>query len=180
MTPLNEPLGLKRGEARVVPWDARWPALFEHAAQELTDSLGASIIAVHHVGSTSIHGLCAKPIIDILVSIADVDAVPPLLPRIESLGYEFRPDKEIPERRYFRRPPGGELRTHHLSFAEPESRHHRVTIAFRDALRGDTRLAAEYARLKEELARKFPRDRASYIEGKTGFVLRVLADTGVK
>jgi GrpB-like predicted nucleotidyltransferase (UPF0157 family) len=153
--------------------------LFENAAEELVDRLGSSIIAVHHVGSTSVPGLCAKPIIDILVSIAKIESVPPLLPKMEALGYEFRPDNEIPERRYFRRRRGGDLRTHHLSFAEPGSRHHRVTIAFRDALRGSTHLSAEYAQLKEGLARKFPRDREAYIDGKTEFVLRVLASCGL-
>jgi GrpB-like predicted nucleotidyltransferase (UPF0157 family) len=179
MTSSGEPLGLKRGQAIVVPWDDRWPALFDVAAKGLTDSLGDSIIAVHHVGSTSVPGLCAKPILDILVSIADIESVPPLLPRLERLGYEFRPDEEIPDRRYFRRPPGGDIRTHHLSFAEPSSRHYRVTIAFRDALRGSAALASEYARLKEGLAKKFPRDRAAYIEGKTEFVMGVLKGCGV-
>jgi len=96
-------------------------------------------------------------------------------PLLAGLGYEFRPEEEIPDRHYFRRPPGGELRTHHLSLAEPGSRHHRVTLAFRDALRGNSELAAAYARLKLALAEKFPCDRPAYIEGKSAFVRQVLA-----
>ncbi len=95
------------------------------------------------------------------------------------LGYEFRPEEEILDRHYFRRPPGGELRTHHLSLAEPDSRHHRVTLAFRDALRGNSELAAAYARLKLALARSFPFDRPAYIDGKSAFVRQVLATIGL-
>jgi GrpB-like predicted nucleotidyltransferase (UPF0157 family) len=168
------PLGLPRGQVVVEAYDPIWPAMFSQAARELEEAVGESIMAVHHVGSTSVPGLCAKPILDILVSIGNIDEVPALVPALDALGYELRPDPEIPERRYFRRPRGGEIRTHHLSFAEPASRHYRVTLAFRDALRGSARLAAEYAKLKQELAIRYPRDRESYIAGKSDFILRVL------
>ncbi|HKC82197.1 MAG TPA: GrpB family protein, partial [Gemmatimonadaceae bacterium] len=114
-----------------------------------------------------------------LVSVPDFDDAKRLVPQLAVLDYEFRPEEEIPDRRYFRRPPGGELRTHHLSLAEPDSRHHRVTLAFRDALRGNSELAAAYARLKLALAQRFPFDRPAYIEGKTAFVREVLATMGL-
>ena len=170
-------LGLKRGQVTLVPYDPRWPGLFEEAASQLRTSLGSTILDVHHVGSTAVPGLCAKPILDILVSIRDFDAARQLVPQLAELGYEFRPDEEIPDRHYFRRPPGGEIRTHHLSLSEPESHHHRVTLAFRDALRRDPQLAAAYARLKLELAQRFPFDRPAYIEGKSQFVRDVLASS---
>lgn len=172
-------LGLKRGQVVVVPYDQRWPALFEEAAAELMDALGPAALAIHHVGSTSIPGMCAKPILDVLVSVPDFFAALDLVPELEKLAYEFRPDEEIPDRHYFRRPPGGNVRTHHLSLAEPSSRFYRVTLAFRDALRRDARLADAYARLKLELAARFPYDRAAYIEGKSQFVADVLAAEGL-
>lgn len=172
-------LGLKRGEVVVVPYDPRWPVLFDEAAAELADALGPAAIAIHHVGSTSIPGLCAKPILDVLVSVADFAAAIDLVPKLEKLAYEFRPEEDIPDRHYFRRPPGGKVRTHHLSLAEPSSRHHRVTLAFRDALRRDARLADAYARLKLELAARFAYDRAAYIDGKSQFVGDVLAAEGL-
>jgi GrpB-like predicted nucleotidyltransferase (UPF0157 family) len=101
------------------------------------------------------------------------------VPQFSELGYEFRPDEEIPDRHYFRRPPGGELRTHHLSLAEPGSRYHRVTLGFRDGLRRHPDLATAYARLKLDLAQRFPRDRPAYIEGKTQFVMEVLSTIGL-
>lgn len=169
----TKPLGLRSGVVEVVPYDPRWPALFEVTAAELRRAVGLSILGVHHVGSTSVPSLCAKPILDVLVSVPDFDAALQLVPDIEALGYVFRADAEIEERHYFRR--GNErARTHHLSLATPLSRHHIDTIAFRDALRRDPRLASDYAELKLGLARRCPRDRESYINGKTDFVLRVI------
>jgi len=172
-----EPLGLARGTVTVVAHDRRWAELFVDAARELRGALGSAMLAVHHVGSTAVPGLCAKPILDILVSIPDFDRSLDLAPALDGLGYEFRPDEEIPDRHFFRRR-RGDIRTHHLSLAEPTSHHHRATVAFRDALRADPLLAQEYGALKSHLAERFPRDRQAYIEGKAGFVARVLADAG--
>ena len=196
----TSPLGLESGIVEVVPYDPRWSDAFAEAARELHAALaeaarelhaalaeaarelhaalGSSILAVHHVGSTAVPGLCAKPILDILVSVPDFEASLELVPRFEALGYEFRADEEIADRHYFRRR-RGTATTHHLSLAEPTSHHHRVTIAFRDALRADPALARRYGALKTELAGRFPRDRAAYIAGKSAFVGDVLGRAGV-
>jgi GrpB-like predicted nucleotidyltransferase (UPF0157 family) len=142
-------------------------------------ALGARILDVHHVGSTAVPGLCAKPILDVVVSIPDFERGLELAPALERFGYEFRPGEEIPDRHYFRRKVDG-IRTHHLSLAEPASRHHAVTLAFRDALRSDPARAEAYATLKRDLARRFPMDRVSYTEGKSVFVREVLAGVGVR
>lgn len=162
-----------------MPYDPRWPILFEEAAAHLKRALAPAILAVHHVGSTAVPGLCAKPILDLLVSVPDFEDAREFATQLAALDYEFRPEEEIPDRHYFRRPPGGELRTHHLSLAEPGSRHHRVTLAFRDALRRSTELATGYARLKLDLAQRFPFDRPAYIEGKSQFVKETLATSGL-
>jgi GrpB-like predicted nucleotidyltransferase (UPF0157 family) len=170
-------LGLNSGEVTVVRYDGRWPQLFEEARAEISKALGSSILAVHHVGSTSVPGLCAKPVVDILVSVPSLELASELIPRLEGLAYEFRPDEEIPDRLYFRRRKGT-VRTHHLSLAEPSSHYHVTTLEFRDALRADADIASAYARLKQRLAQEFPRDRQSYLRGKTSFVLGVLARAG--
>jgi len=175
---ITEPLGLKHRQVLVVPYDARWPDLFDAAAAELVEAVGSSIVATHHVGSTSVPGLCAKPVIDILVSVADFAAAADLVPDIESIGYEFRPLEDIPDRHFFHRRLGT-VRTHHLSLAEPISRHHTVTLAFRDALRRDPQFAASYAELKIALARRFPQDRPAYIDGKAQFIGDALARAGI-
>ena len=176
--PTEDPLGLERGTVVLVPHDPRWSTLFARESDELNAALGSSILAVHHVGSTAVPGLCAKPILDVLVSIPDFARGADLVPRLAALGYEFRPAEEVPDRHYFRRR-NGTIRSHHLSLAEPTSRHHIVTLAFRDALRTDQGLARAYADLKVELAAEFPFDRAAYIEGKSEFIARALARAGV-
>lgn len=169
-----EPLGLTTGAVTVVPYDARWAGLFEEAAREIAAALRSAILGVHHVGSTSVPGLCAKPILDILVAIASFEHGTELVPALSGLNYEFRPDEEIPDRHFLRRR-RGDVRTHHLSLAEPASHYYRVTLAFRDALRADPHLASQYGALKLRLAERFPRDRQSYIDGKTAFIARVLS-----
>ena len=169
-----DPLGLASGTVTVLPYDPRWADEFRHAAREIHDAIGSQIIAVHHVGSTAVPGLCAKPILDILVSVSDLAQALELVPHLETLGYEFRPNEEIPDRHYFRRL-RGKHRTHHLSLAEPSSRYHRVTLAFRDALRANADDARRYAELKLDLARKFPYDREAYIAGKSDFVADILS-----
>lgn len=173
----TEPLGLRNREVVVVPYDARWPLLFETASAELIEALGSSIFTVHHVGSTSVPGLCAKPVLDLLVSVPHLEAASVLVSYIEPIGYEFRPGEDIPDRLFFRRRVGT-VRTHHLSLAEPTSRHHTITLAFRDALRRNPQLAASYADLKLALAQRFPRNRPAYLEGKSEFIDDVLARTG--
>lgn len=173
----EEPLGLESGTVRVVPYDDRWRALFDRAAAELREALGSEALEIHHVGSTAVPGLAAKPILDILVGIRDFDSARSLVPKIEDVGYEHRAGEEIADRHYFRRP-RGRARTHHLSLALPTSHHFRVTMAFRDALRSDAALASEYAALKRGLAERYPREREAYQDGKTAFVERVLKTVG--
>jgi GrpB-like predicted nucleotidyltransferase (UPF0157 family) len=172
----NPALGLESGRALVVPYDRRWPGLFLEAAAEIRDALGGRILSIEHVGSTSVPGLAAKPILDLLAGVADFDAARALAPELAALGYEFRPHEEIPDRHYFRRREGSR-RTHHLSLAEPTAAHYRDTLTFRNALRRDPQLATAYQDLKLSLARRFPRDRESYQAGKTDFVLAVLNGT---
>lgn len=165
---------MEGGTVEVVPYDPRWADEFVENAGEFKATIGSSITAVHRVGSPAVPGLCAKPILDLLVSIPDLEQALGLAPRLADLRYEFRPHEESPERHYFRRR-RGTIRTHHLSLAEPTSRYYQVTSAFRDALRADAGKAREYCDLKLRLAREFPGDRAKYIEGKSAFVADVIA-----
>jgi GrpB-like predicted nucleotidyltransferase (UPF0157 family) len=173
----EDPLGLASGRVTVVAYDERWPALFQEAAAELRRSLGDRILEIEHVGSTSVPGLVAKPVLDILVGVPELRRALDLVPDLEKLGYEYRPYEDTPDRHYFRRWAGG-LRTHHLSLAEPTSSHYRLTLVFRDVLRANAALAEEYGVLKHALAERFPCDREAYLEGKTEFVMQVLNSHG--
>ncbi|MFQ5551719.1 MAG: GrpB family protein [Gemmatimonadales bacterium] len=177
MTDREYALGLPSGHATVVPYDDRWAALFQEAAAELRRTLGDRILEIEHVGGTSVPGLAAKPILDILIGVPDLQRALHLVPDLQRVRYEYRPDEEIPDRHFFRRRTA-DLRTHHLSLAEPTSRHYRITLVFRDALRADADLAQEYGALKLALAERFPRDREAYSKGKTDFVMRVLRSHG--
>jgi GrpB-like predicted nucleotidyltransferase (UPF0157 family) len=170
---MSEALGLEHGTVRVVPHDERWHALFDQASTELKAALGSSVFDVHHVGSTSVWGLCAKPILDMLVTIPSLSGGAALVAPLQTLGYVRSDDDDISDRLLFARR-RGTARTHHLSLAEPTSHYYAVTIAFRDALRRDPELASRYGSLKQRLALQFPTDRLSYLNGKTHFVLSAL------
>jgi len=162
-------LGVERGHVRLVPYDRRWPQLFENLADILRSRLGDNVLAIDHVGSTAVPGLSAKPLLDVLVAVADLQRARSLEPVLARLGFEHRPDEGISDRHFYRRLVGN-LRTHHLAVAEPTSRHWRETVVFRDALRRDERLRTDYERLKWDLAEKHPDDIEAYIRGKTAFV----------
>lgn len=166
-------LGLSRAEVRVAPHHPAWARLFADEAARLRTALGNAVIDVEHIGSTSVPGLAAKPILDLAASIPSLADAPALVPALRRLGYEHKPDPEIPERMYFVKGPP-ERRTHHLSLAEPGSRFWRTHLGFRDRLRADPELAAAYARLKHELAARHPGDRLAYTSGKESFIRSVL------
>jgi GrpB-like predicted nucleotidyltransferase (UPF0157 family) len=173
----NDALGLELGTVTVVPHDPRWAALFDEASSQLKAKLGSSILDVHHVGSTAVPGLCAKPVLDMLVLIPRLELAHDLVPELAQLGYRFGPEDDVRDRLFFQRR-HGTVRTHHLSLAEPSSHYRTVTLAFRDALRNDRALAARYCDLKVQLATQFPTDREAYQNGKTDFVLGTLERLG--
>lgn len=174
----KDPLGLESGTVLIVPYDPLWVELFEQAATEIRQACGSEVLDVEHVGSTSVPGLCAKPVVDILATVPFFEGAVQLVPVLAELGYEFRPGDAIRDRHFFRRRRGA-CRTHHLALTEPASRHRRVTLAFRDALRSDPQVASEYADLKVRLGHRYPEDRPAYIEGKTAFVERILLGLGI-
>ena len=148
--------------------DPGWPAAFAAEAARLTPALGPRV-ALHHIGSTAVPGLEAKPIIDILAvapALSDFDAAAPAM---ADLGYEAMGPLGIEGRRYFRRITNG-VRTHHLHGFEEGSPHVARHLAFRDHLRAHPEEAAAYAALKRDLAARHPDDRPAYCEGKADLV----------
>jgi GrpB-like predicted nucleotidyltransferase (UPF0157 family) len=168
------PLGLARGTVRLAPYDPAWRDLFAAEAARLRAALGGRVLVIEHVGSTSIPGMDAKPILDMMAAVPTLAEADRLVPLVEALGYELRPDPEIPERRFFVR---GRTtrRTHHFSLAEPASRYWRDTLLFRDWLRAHPEAAEEYRALKHALAARHATDREKYTNGKEAFVHAVLA-----
>jgi GrpB-like predicted nucleotidyltransferase (UPF0157 family) len=167
-------LGLARKTVRLVPYDPRWSQAFEREASLLRKHLMSDIAEIEHIGSTAIPGMDAKPVIDLMVALPSLRAPETLYAAFEFLGYEHQPLDDVPDRLFFAKGPH-HLRTHHVSACEKPSRFWHVHIAFRDALRSDASLAAEYAQLKRTLATRFASDRAAYTKGKESFVARVVA-----
>lgn len=130
-------------------------------------------IGLEHVGSTAVPGLAAKPVIDMDIIIPSRDVWPTIVRRLAGLGYEHRGEVGIADRDAFRAP--GDQPSHHLYVCSSGSAALRNHIAFRDHLRGHPGDAAAYADLKLELADRFSDDRERYVEGKTAFVLSILA-----
>lgn len=160
---------------RVVAHDPRWVDRFSEAAEELAVALGA-LASVHHIGSTAIPGLHAKPIIDLLVAAQDLDRVDARTPALEALGYEALGEYGLPGRRYFRRADAAGERTHHVHVwrvGDPALLRH---LAFRDYLLAHPGVAAEYGELKRRLAARHADDIQAYMDGKDAFVTAVEAD----
>jgi GrpB-like predicted nucleotidyltransferase (UPF0157 family) len=153
----------------IVDYDASWPARFAAEAARLAEV--TSLVGVHHIGSTAVPGLAAKPIIDMIALVDDLDLLVDGL--TDRAGYEF-PEKEnagLVRRRWFCHPSEA-YRTHHLHLVTDPNELARC-LRFRDALRADDATAERYAVLKRDLARRFSADRAAYTAAKTEFIGRV-------
>ncbi len=166
----------------IADYDPLWPILFQQERDLLLKKLSNSdSLIIEHIGSTSIFGLSAKPVIDTSIaldSLEDVDQ--PFISALESIGYEYVPEyeKEIPERRYFRKNSREGVRTHQIHVAEKKSAFHKRHLLFRDYLRNHPQLASEYATLKRTLAKQFT-DTQEYARAKSDFINKVL-DSALK
>jgi GrpB-like predicted nucleotidyltransferase (UPF0157 family) len=156
----------------IVPYDPAWPARFEVERARIAAALGDLALEIHHIGSTAIPGLDAKPIIDTMVAVHRLDDTVDCIAPLQALGYAFIDYPQNVDRRFFRK---GKPRTHHLHIVEAGSRSLIEHLAFRDALRADADLRREYQDLKRALRTKYEHDRAAYSESKGAFVEKVLA-----
>jgi len=154
----------------VVPPDLLWQGMFEAESQQLSRSFGDNAIAIHHIGSTSIVTIYAKPIIDILVEVTDLEKVDERNHSIASLGYLAMGEFGIAERRFFRKDNLAGIRTHHVHTFETGSPQVDRHLAFRDYMRSHPEAAQKYSQLKRQLAQKYPNDIEKYMDGKAGFI----------
>lgn len=172
MNPMDEEpvLGLEARAVRLAPHTARWAELYREEEARLREALDGVLVDVQHYGSTSIPGIRAKPILDILAGVRRLDDVLERRARLEALGYEHAPWAGVPGHHVFGK---GKARTHLLHVVEHGSRHWSENLWFRDRLRADPALAAEYDALKARLAEAHPGDRARYTEEKSAFIQRI-------
>jgi GrpB-like predicted nucleotidyltransferase (UPF0157 family) len=158
-------------EVALVPYDPQWADQFEAEKQSISAALGDRVAAIHHIGSTAIPGLAAKPVIDIMLVVRQLADFVECIAPLQKLGYSFIDYPQNIDRKFFRK---GEPRTHHLHIVAENNAELRDHLIFRDALRADTALRDEYAALKYDLATRFKTDRAHYSDSKTQFVRRVI------
>ena len=164
---VNETEGL-RVRVVVTDYNPLWPRMFEDEAAQLREVFGEELSAVHHIGSTSVPGLKAKPIIDIMPVVRNIAAVDKFNDKMIALGYEPMGEFGIAGRRYFRK--GGDNRTHHVHVFQLGSLDAERHLALRDFLRQHPETARRYGELKQALAQKFPNDIEAYMDGKDAFV----------
>jgi GrpB-like predicted nucleotidyltransferase (UPF0157 family) len=164
---------MSQRELAVVDYDTEWPRSFETERRLLSRALGKVALAIHHIGSTAVPGLAAKPIIDILIEVTSPEALDTLNQEMSELGYEPRGEYGIPGRRFFEK--GGDNRTHHIhAFRRGDfniTRH----IAFRDYLRLHPEIAREYGELKKAIAATCWNDIERYCDRKDAYVKQLEA-----
>lgn len=160
----------------VEPYNPEWPRHFEELSGVVWAAVSEYALAIEHVGSTSVPGLAAKPIIDIDIVIEDMSRLPAMIAALATLGYEHRGNQGIVDREAFKRADAA-IR-HNLYVCPKDSIALRNHLCLRDALRADPALRDEYARLKQSLAVAFPTSIADYIDGKSDFILGILARHG--
>jgi GrpB-like predicted nucleotidyltransferase (UPF0157 family) len=155
---------------QVVPYEDRWRSDFDAEAHRIATALGDGVVRLHHIGSTAIPGIGAKPVIDMLLEVADLSELDRRAARLAPLGYEAKGEYGIPGRRYFRRDDAAGTRTHHLHAFVAGSAAVDRHLAFRDYLIAHPLIARAYGELKQRLAQQFPDDMNAYMDGKDAFI----------
>jgi GrpB-like predicted nucleotidyltransferase (UPF0157 family) len=164
-----------RAAIELAAYSPEWPQRFAAEQSALAVIFPAPTFRIEHIGSTSVPGLAAKPIIDILLGAPALARIEARIPAIEANGYRYRPELEtvLPQRRYFVKPTDSP-RNFHLHAVELESTFWIEHLLFRDALRAQPSLSAEYGALKYELASRHRDDRGAYTDAKAPFIRSVI------
>lgn len=166
-------IGLESGKVMLAPYSEEWKKLYVNEKKLLKEAIGDLIIDIQHVGSTSIPGLIAKPIIDIAVGVNTLEIGEKCIIPLEQIGYEYKHDAGIPGRHFFVKG-SKDCRTFYLHLEQINSQIWKNHIYFRDFLEMHYELAVEYASLKAILADKYKNDRETYTLEKSAFIQNVL------
>jgi len=157
-------------DVELVPHNPEWSQLADEEAKLILENLSIPVIGIYHIGSTSVPGIKAKPIIDFVMEVKDLEDMIQSITVLESLGYLSKGEYGIPGRQFFTKDTHGE-RSHHLHVFQtghPDIERH---LVFRDFLRANPEAAREYEKIKEKLAKRFPKASGSYTEAKSDFIL---------
>ncbi|MUK87895.1 GrpB family protein [Ornithinibacillus sp. L9] len=158
-------------KVEVCAYNPDWDLMFKEEVDKLKRIFGNEIVDIHHIGSTSVSGLHAKPIIDIMPVVQNINHIDKYNEEMKNIGYEPRGENGLPGRRYYRK--GGDHRSHHVHIYQDGSFEITRHIAFREYLRSHLDAKKEYGELKKRLAQQFPYDIDSYITGKEQLVREI-------
>jgi GrpB-like predicted nucleotidyltransferase (UPF0157 family) len=166
----------------IVPYDPNWFKMAEEEINKIRVALSPQswVIDIQHIGSTSIPGLAAKPIIDIYIGARSIEEARESIRSIEALGYQYWYDNLNKEKMFFVKgmPPFGSGRTHHIHIVEYNSSYWRARILFRDYMRQHPEAIKEYAHLKINLMQENNSDREAYTDAKYDFIANILKKAG--
>lgn len=170
---MNKTIGLKRGTVKLVLYSDEWNTAFEKEKSILSKALKGSFIDIQHIGSTSVPGLIAKPILDIVIAVPNIRTLGKCIKKLEQIGYQYLGDKENKENYLFVK--GREdNRTHYVHIVEINSSNWDNYILFRDYLRNNKDYLMEYSKLKKDLAKRFPDNRKKYTKLKADFIEKTI------
>jgi GrpB-like predicted nucleotidyltransferase (UPF0157 family) len=161
----------------IAAYDPGWPELFSELAASLRQALGETALRIDHIGSTSVPGLDAKPVIDLQISVASFDPLDAYRIPIESVGFVFRASNPDLTKRYFRERPG--KRRTHIHVRRAGSWAEQSALLFRDYMRDHGEDAGRYAHLKRRLAQQYGDDRYGYTDAKAPFIWEIMARANV-
>jgi len=167
-------MGLKVGTVKLERFNSNWKKMFLKEKMSLEKVFGKIALQIEHVGSTSIEGICAKPIIDIMVAINRFKDFEPVMDYFSKEPYSIKEDSSTDE--ILVRKGSEENRTHFIHIVEINSKRYRDTLAFRDYLRSHESAKSEYEKLKIDLANKYANDRKSYTSSKNDFIQKILEE----
>ena len=168
-------LGLQRGIVKLVPHNTEWARLFVEEKARLNAALGDKALDIQHMGSTSVPGLVAKPILDIAVAVADLPTVTECVPLLEALGYTYFGDR-YEKGDYFFAKGSEQSRTHYIHMAEHFSSEWATMLRFRDYLIANPAARQKYSDLKCRLYQQYTSDRKAYTDGKEAFIQSLLRE----
>ncbi|AFZ34834.1 protein of unknown function UPF0157 [Stanieria cyanosphaera PCC 7437] len=158
-------------KVEVLPHNPKWRDEFAKEANQINLALGENVVTIHHIGSTALPNIYAKPIIDLLVEVENLTQVDLCNCAMQELGYEVMGEFGIPRRRYFRKDNEVGIRTHHVHVFESASSEVERHLAFRDYMIAHQDYAQQYSQLKRELVKKLHwSDIESYMDGKDKFI----------
>ena len=153
---------------QVKKYDPDWVIEFEMESSKLFEKIGDVISKVHHIGSTAVPGLMAKPIIDIILEVKDLNELDCQRSKFENLKYEVMGEYGIQGRRYYRK--GGDLRTHQIHAFKTGDQNILRHLALREYLNEHKEVAEDYGRLKSEIAKRCNNDIEQYCDEKDEFI----------